>query len=296
MTTEGTVYDLGYVPHEGERLGRGAVIRAMIIDGARRSLGLRRKPWAKVLPWGLVAAAIVPAVWLVGLTFVISGFEVEDLGPFASPHEFFQFIGTLYMLFVALVTPNLLIPDRRYGVLSVYASRPIRAGDYLTARVTTITILSALYILIPHATMYIGVSALNENGIWAGLTVNASEIPGILGTTVAFIIAYVAPAILISLYVGRVAFATGVYVVVMMMSGGLADAIPRVSELLVFKILAPFSLFFNPFSVRDWFFDEIDDGLPLESVGLEPWVGAIAILVVAAATGVLAVRQYRKEM
>ena len=293
---EGTVYDLGYVPHEGGRLGRGAVIRAMIFDGARRSLGLRRKPWAKVLPWGLVASAIVPAVWLVGLTFVVSGFEVKELGPFGSPHRFFQFIGTLFMLFVALVTPTLFIPDRRYGVLSVYASRPIRASDYLMARVTTIAILSALYILIPHVTMYIGVSALNENGIWAGLSGNASEIPAILGTTVALIVAYVAPAILISLYVGRVAFATGGYVLVMMMSGELADAIPRVSDLLLFKVLAPFSLFLNPFSVRDWLFDEIEGGLPLESVGLEPWVGAIAILAVAVAAGVLALRQYGKEM
>ena len=59
--TEGTIYDLGYAPHEGARLGRRAALRAMIVDGSRRALGLRRKPWTKVLPWGLIAAAIVPA-------------------------------------------------------------------------------------------------------------------------------------------------------------------------------------------------------------------------------------------
>ena len=91
-TTEGTVYDLGYTPHEGARLGRTAAIRAMLIDGTRRSLGLRRKPWTKVLPWCLVASAIVPAGWFVALTFFVVGFDVEDLGPFASPYEFFGII------------------------------------------------------------------------------------------------------------------------------------------------------------------------------------------------------------
>ena len=44
---EGTVYDLGYAPHEGPRLGRRAAIRAMFVDGTRRALGLRRKPATK---------------------------------------------------------------------------------------------------------------------------------------------------------------------------------------------------------------------------------------------------------
>ena len=295
MSAEGTVYDLGYVPHEGARLGRTAAIRAMLIDGTRRSLGLRRKPWAKVLPWCPVASAIIPAAWFVALTFFFSGFDVEDLGPFASPYRFFEMIGTLYMLFVALITPTLLIPDRTYGVLSIYASRPIRSQDYLLARVATIALLSMLYILIPHATMYIGVSALNENGIWAGLSANASQIPDIIGTTIALVVGFGAPAILVSLYVSRVAIASGVYVAAMFMSAALAEAIPRVSDVLIFKVLAPLSLFFNPYSVRDWLFDETDS-FPLEQVGFPPWGGAVAILVVAVITAVLAVRQYRKEM
>lgn len=42
-SAEGTVYDLGYTPHEGARLGRPAAIRAMVVDGSRRALGLDRK-------------------------------------------------------------------------------------------------------------------------------------------------------------------------------------------------------------------------------------------------------------
>jgi ABC-2 type transport system permease protein len=268
----------------------------MVVDGTRRSLGLRRKPWAKVLPWALVASAIVPAAWFVALTFVIEGVTVEDVGPFGSPSEFFEVIGSLSMLFVALVTSILLIPDRKYGVLSIYASRPIRAADYLLARAATIAGLTFLYIIIPQAILFFGISALNVDGMWAGLRENADQIPEILGTTVAFVIGYGAPAFLVSLYGKRVAMATGIYVVTMFMTGALSDALPRASQLFVFKVLAPLSLFFNPFSVRDWLFDQVDAAMPLDRVDMAPWVGGIVILVLAAITAVLAVRQYRKEI
>ena len=296
MSTDGVVYDLGYTPHEGPRLGRAGAFRAMVVDGTRRSLGLRRKPWAKVLPWALIASAIVPAAWFVGLTFVFEGVRVEDVGPFGSPSRFFEVIGSLSILFVALVTSILLVPDRRYGVLSIYASRPVRAGDYLLARATTIATLTFLYIIIPQAILFFGVSALNLDGMRAGISENAELIPEILGTTVAFVLGYGAPAFLVSLYGKRVAMATGIYVVTMFMTGALSDVIPRASELLVFKVLAPLSLFFNPFAVRDWLFDEVDPVTPLYRVDMELWIGGIVILVLAAITAALAVRQYRKEI
>ena len=114
MSTQGAVYDLGYKPHDGERLGRSSIMRAIFIDGLRRSMGLRRKAWSKVLPWALVAAAMVPALWFVGLTFFVSGLDVEDLGGLTSPSQLFQIIGTMAMLFFAHFAPTLLIPDRRH--------------------------------------------------------------------------------------------------------------------------------------------------------------------------------------
>ena len=230
MSAQGTVYDLGYTPHHGPRLGRSAAVRAMFVDGVRKSLGLRRKHWSKVLPWLLVGAAIVPAAWVVALTFLFSGFNVDDTGPFRSPAEFFDMIGMLVLLFVALITPTLLIPDRKFGVLSVYASRPIHAADYLVARAGTIVLLAFLFILIPQAILYFGSSALYVDGVWAGLAHNAEEIPEILGTTAAYVVGYAAPAFLVSLYLQRVAFATGIYIAAMGMTAGLVEAMPLVTD------------------------------------------------------------------
>lgn len=291
----GTIYDLGYAPHEGPRLGRPAAFRAMFIDGSRRALGLRRKPLTKVLPWGLIAAAVVPAAWVVALTVVAAGFTLEDAGPFGDPAEFFQMIGLLAMFFVALVAPTLLIPDREHGVLAIYASRPVRAVDYVFARGATLVVLTSLFMLIPHTILYFGISALHVDGFRAGLAENGKEIPAILGSTLAYVLAYGAPAFLVALFVRRQAIATGIYVFVMFMTVGLVEAMPRATELLVFRILAPLALFWNPLSVRDWLFDREPEQWPLDRVGFEPWVGAVTILTVAVVTAVIAHRRYRRE-
>ncbi|HET6681871.1 MAG TPA: hypothetical protein VFG84_11760 [Gemmatimonadaceae bacterium] len=292
---EGTIYDLGYAPHEGPRLGRQAAIRAMCIDGTRRALGLRRKALAKVLPWGLIAAAIVPAAWVVALTFVFRGFSLEDAGPFGDPAEFFEMIGMLSMFFVALVAPTLLIPDREHGVLAIYASRPVRASDYLLARGATLVVLTTLFMLIPHLILYLGISALYVDGFRAGLVEHGKQLPAIIGTIAAFVLGYGAPAFLIALFVRRAFIATGVYVFAMFMTVSLLEAMPRATELLVFKVLAPLGLFSHPFTVRDWLFKREPQGWAMDRVGFEPWVGALVIVILVIATGAIAHRRYRRE-
>jgi ABC-2 type transport system permease protein len=267
----------------------------MFVDGCRRALGLRRKAWPKVLPWGLIAAAIVPSAWVVALTFVVSGFSLEDAGPFGDPASFFEMIGTLALLFVALVAPTLLIPDRQHGVLALYASRPVRAIDYLLARGVALVVLTSLFILIPHTILYLGISALYVDGLRAGLVEHGAEIPAIVGTTAAYVLGYGAPAFLVALFVRRVAIATGVYVLVMFMTASLVEAMPRATDLVVFKVLAPLGLFWHPLTVRDWLFDREPEQWALDRVGFEPWVGAVVIAVIALATAVTAHRRYRRE-
>lgn len=292
---EGTIYDLGYAPHEGPRLGRAAAIRAMFFDGSRRALGLRRKPWTKVLPWGLIAAAIVPAAWVVALTFVVAGFDLDDAGPFGDPAEFFEMIGMLAMFFVALVAPTLLIPDREHGVLSIYASRPVRAADYLFARAATLFVLTTLFMLIPHFIVYIGISSMYADGFTAGLVEHGKQAPEILGTIVAFVLGYGTPAFLVALFVRRAVIATGVYVFAMFMTVAMIEAMPRATELLVFRILAVSGLFWHPYSVRDWLFDRDPGQWALERVGFDPWMGVVIIIGFALATGTIAHHRYRRE-
>jgi ABC-2 type transport system permease protein len=293
---EGTVFDLGYKPHEGPRLGRSAVMRAIVVDGLRRAVGLRRKARTKILPWALITAAILPVVIVVVVIFVAVGFELEEGNPFVSHAQYFDLIGTLSMLFVALVAPLVLIPDREDGVIAIYASRPVRAGDYLLARAGALALLTALYILIPQSLLYVGIAGLNVGGFWEGLRINSPEILPTLGATVAYVVGYGAPAFLISIYMKRLTMATGIFVIAMFLSGALVDIIPEGTTLPIYKVVAPLSMFFNPLTVRDWLFGLEGSGMPLVQVGLPQWIAALALVALLALTAWLAHRRYRREL
>ena len=77
MSSEGTVYDLGYKPYDGENLGRAGSRRAIVWDGVRRVLGLRRRARTKILPWGLMTIALFPAIVFIGIG-VIGGEAITD--------------------------------------------------------------------------------------------------------------------------------------------------------------------------------------------------------------------------
>ena len=65
----GEVYDRGYAHYEGRRLGRRQAFRALVRYSASRSLGIRKRLTAKVVPFILYAAAL-------GVTLVLIGIEL----------------------------------------------------------------------------------------------------------------------------------------------------------------------------------------------------------------------------
>ena len=121
----GVVYDLGYAPYDGERRGRRGALLTTFKDGVSRIFGIRRGAWRKVLPFLLLGLAVLPAVVFVGLSFLLGSFAPEAESPYGGHGQYFVLAGTIVLLFVALAAPELLIPDRRQGVLSIYSSRPM---------------------------------------------------------------------------------------------------------------------------------------------------------------------------
>ena len=106
MTAEqGAVYDLGYEPYHGDRLGRNGARRTIWADGNRRVLGIRRKARRKIMPWLLVAMALLPAIVFVGIAFVVPAGVANDFNLADANSNFFQIGGTIVMLFTALAAP-----------------------------------------------------------------------------------------------------------------------------------------------------------------------------------------------
>ena len=293
----GVVYDLGYNRHDGPRLGRRAAIKAAIGDGIRRVLGLRRKARKKVLPWSLLAVALIPAIVFVGLAFFLSEFSPDTDSPFGGHPEYFNLAGTMVMIFAGLAAPELLIPDRTEGVLAVYSSRPLRAYDYLLARVAALAGVVGFFLLVPQLLMYLGFAALDSDGFLSALVGNADDFLQIVATTLMYVLGYGAPAFLIAIFANRTTPAAGAYLGVMLVLTGIAHGVVEdgTSEV-INKGISLLALFEHPHVVRDWIFDRSSSGLVAVDAGWHAGASLAVIIGLTVAAILIGVRRYRSEM
>ncbi len=157
-TTGGAVYDRGYRPYEGHRGRRGAAFFALYKASIRRALGLRR-PWRqKVAPFVLLGIVTIPAIVNVGIAYVTR----NDV--FTNPHEritiitYREYVGVsaALLLFVALVAPDVICPDRRQHVLPLLFARPMTGVDYVGAKLAAITSIVFAFSFLPQVVLFLG--------------------------------------------------------------------------------------------------------------------------------------------
>jgi len=297
VSDRGVVYDLGYTPYGGERHGRRGAIRTTFKDGVNRVFGIRRRARKKILPWILVVLAGLPAVVFVGFAFLLSTFSPEAESPFGSHADYFGLTGTIVLLFVALAGPELLVPDRRWGVLSVYSSRPLRPDDYIGTRAASLLTVIAGFLLIPQVLMYVGFAALSADGFLQGLGTNAGEIPKILAASVVYALAYAPLALLISTIAGRKAAATGIFLGVFILGSALAAMLVQATGLPGRKYAALLAVGQNADHVKNWIFGQSGTGqLIAADAGIDPWLSLVTILAIAAGSMVFVIWRYRRLM
>ena len=132
MTTEpaGEIFDIGYQNYAGPREGRSRARKAVFVNGFRTTLGLGRGSTAKVLPILFFAAAMAPAV----IIALIASQAEEAALDIPGHSDYYQVVSIILILFSAIIAPELLCPDRRDGVISLYLVRPLTPTDYLAGR------------------------------------------------------------------------------------------------------------------------------------------------------------------
>ncbi len=293
MTDTGAVYDLGYEPYEGERRGRSGARRTITTDGLRRIMGLRRKVLRKVMPWGLVILAMTPAVVAIGLAFFLPSGVAEEVDISSENANFFVWGGTIAMLFAALSAPELFIPDRRDGVLSMLSSRPLTSTDYVAARFTGMLIIVGGFLLLPQLILFIGQAGTDPDGILAGIIHASDTIPRILAAAGVYAIAFVPLAFAIAAVSNRKAIAASIYVAVMIFTSAFAEILVRGTDVAGGRFAALIAPVDTANTVTFWIFGQTDDGL-LRAADLHPSVGLLALVVIGAASLWYVLRRYRK--
>jgi ABC-2 type transport system permease protein len=159
----GAVYDRGYRPYEGVRGGRRAATLALYRASMRRALGLRR-PWRqKIAPFVLLAIVTIPAIVNVGVGYVTRN-EVIDRVEIITYREYVGVSATL-LLFVALVAPDVVCPDRRQRVLPLMFARPLTGIDYAAAKAGAIVTILFAFSFLPQVVLFVGNMLVSDSAL-----------------------------------------------------------------------------------------------------------------------------------
>ena len=151
----GAVYDRGYRPYDGPRGERGAATFALYKATIRRALGLRRSWRQKVAPFVLLGIVTIPAVVNVGIGYVTRDQPLGDRIELITYREYVG-VSSALLLFVALVAPDVICPDRRQHVLPLMFARPLSGVDYVVAKVGAVATLLFAFSFLPQVLLFVG--------------------------------------------------------------------------------------------------------------------------------------------
>jgi ABC-2 type transport system permease protein len=286
----GTIYDRGYRHYEGPREGRGRRVRAIVVAGVRRALGLKRNWKTKVVPFGLLVLAFGPVFAFIGVRVLVG----EAVGDFLGYGRYLRIVAGILLLFAATAGPELLCPDRRQNVLALIFTRPVTRLDYLLAKLAALLLVVGLIAVVPLVVLFIG-NTLTAEGAATYLRGHLDDLGQILLAGVALTVFYSVVALAAASLTDRRALATAGLLGVLLGSSALANILFFTTRFDGRRWFALVSLGGAPMRFVDWLFgDGFDPGSLAQQAGFSgPAYLAEMAVIVAVAGGVLAWRVLR---
>lgn len=198
------ILDQRYRSYDGARHGLAGAMRAVIGSSVRFTLGFGRPARHKFLPWLAVVIALVPAIVFVGMATVL---DIDLISDQILPdyHEYYDVIGAALFFFCGIVVPEILVADRRNGMLPLYLSTPLRLWSYLASKAAAVTATLAVITMGPLLFLLVAytVEGSGPDGLGDWLTV----LVRILGSGIAIAATMTAASLAISSLTDRRAFA-----------------------------------------------------------------------------------------
>ena len=290
--TDQVIFDRGYRTYDGERTGPSGARMAVFKDGMRRVLGLGRKARQKIFPWSLISIALVAAAVFIGIHWAI-GDIAESVGQgIPSYGGLFDFYSAIALLFIAFAGPQLLIPDRTKGVLSIYFSRPLTVDGYLASKTAAFAALVGGMYIVPQLLLHIGLALISDDGFLPYLGDNLDILWKVPVTTLSYVALHGAVVVSLSAVINRIGFAAPAFLGLLTAGAGIAGRVAEAS----FPGARWFSLLavdHHPRIIRDYLFENTVD-YPAEVAGFDVWA-SVAVIVILSVLAIVFVRyRYRK--
>ena len=272
----GEIFDLGYHGYEGQRHGRWQARRAIWRDGMRITLGLGRSVMKKVTPVVFIGLFWLPAVVVIVITGFISTFGGNTAnieGPTFA--EYYDLAFIFVMLFAAVVAPELLCPDRREGVITLYLVRPVTSTDYIGARWLAFLSVTAVALWFPQLLIF-GWNALSaaDPGKWARN--NWDELPRLFAAGAVLAIFFATLSLCVSSFTVRRPYAAiGTLAII-----AISAAIGGIGQESFSGDIGDWSSLINlpvvTLSVSHWIFDVEGEG-PLADIAYIAWLTVLTL-------------------
>ena len=141
------------------RRGDAGPVQASI----RRALGLRRSWRQKVAPFVLLGIVTIPAIVNVGIGYVTRDQPIDRF-EFITYRDYVG-VSSALLLFVALVAPDVICPDRRQRVLPLIFARPLTGVDYVLAKLGAITAIVFAFSFIPQVVLFVGKMLVSDSAL-----------------------------------------------------------------------------------------------------------------------------------
>ena len=282
----GTIYDIGYRHYTGPRLGRRGAVGAVIGAGLRAVFGLGRSGRSKIIPWGAVILAALPAGIAVAIR-VLAG----DLLDLYNYDNYLWGVSALLPIFVAAQAPELVVNDIRHRVLPLYFSRPMSRLDYVAAKVAALSLALLSLTLLPVIVLFTGRVLAGEDVV-AAMADEAGALPAIIGNGLIHAVVLASLGLAICSLAGRRAYAAGAVLAVFLIGGVVSDVVARPDG---FPEVAPF---LSPLAIldgtREWLFGGSVAESPVRVADVPlAWYGIATLVLLAASWAILALR-YRR--
>jgi ABC-2 type transport system permease protein len=284
----GTIYDIGYRNYEGARLGRGYAFRTLYVHSLRSAFGLGRGGKALIIPWGLFAAMLFPAV----VTVAVAGISGGMINKIIDYDDIFPFNAMLLALFCAAQAPELVSTDQYHRVLPLYFSRALRQRDYAVAKL--LAMWTAVFILMVSPLLVILMGRLSlPSDFAAAFREESKHFLGILGTPTAAALVMGTLSLAVASYVPRRGIGSAAVLGTFLLTSALASLLSETLDGARYVILL------NPIltvggAVLALFGERPGKGSPFREANLPPEVYYATVAVYAAVFVLLLLNRYRK--
>lgn len=207
------VHDVRFSGYEGERTAPAQTPLVLAWWSLLRAFGRRRGWSAKFVPFFLLALAFIPGIGVLTVrALMTSRFPGQDLPIELLPYSaYLGMIGTLIVLWTALVTPELVCPDIQHRVTTLYFATAISPARYVLGKWLASMAAMLGMTLLPVLVLWMG-NVLFAESIPDALADDASNLPKIVLSGLIVAVFFSTLGLAIAAVTGRRAYSIGAFV------------------------------------------------------------------------------------